>query len=65
MTDIKDYGTGNQPTGQTWDTTQLQQDFEVRGFSAPYVAVTRRSDGKQGLLEFQHRPRVYFNWMEV
>ena len=50
--------------GQVWDTTQLQQDFEVLGFQAPYVVVRRRSDGVRGSLEFQHDPRFYFCFRE-
>lgn len=50
------------PGEKTWDTTELQQDFEVLGFSAPFVAVRRRSDGVKGLLEFKHNPRVYFGF---
>jgi hypothetical protein len=48
--------------GQVWDTGQLTQDFEVIGFLAPLVVVRRRSDGVKGSLEFQHRPRLYFNF---
>lgn len=48
----------------TWDTETLRRDFEVLGFSAPFVVVRRRSDGAKGSLEFTHRPRVYFNWQE-
>jgi hypothetical protein len=35
----------------------------VTGFAAPYVVVTRRADGQGGSLEFQHRPRFYFNFV--
>ena len=48
--------------GQCWDTTELQRDFTVTGFLAPYVVVTRKSDGVKGTLQFQHSPRLYFNW---
>ena len=48
--------------GQVWSTQELSQDFEVTGFFAPYVAVSRRSNGKKGSLEFQHSPRFYFNF---
>ncbi len=27
--------------GQVWDTTQMQQDFEVMGFMAPLIVVRR------------------------
>ena len=51
--------------GQVWDTDQLSTDFEVRSFAAPYVIVTRKSDGAKGSLEFQHSPRFYFNFQPV
>ena len=48
--------------GQVWDTDELQRDFEVMSFMAPWVFVKRRSDGKTGALMFQHRPRFYFDF---
>jgi len=51
--------------GTVWDTTELQRDFTVEGFLAPFVSVTRKADGKRGLLSFQHAPRFYFNFTEV
>jgi len=48
--------------GQVWDTGELSQEFDVLGFMAPYVVVTRKSDGQKGSLEFQHDPRFYFNF---
>ncbi len=48
--------------GKVWDTAELQKDYQVTGFCAPYVVVRRLSDGKEGSLEFQHSPRLYFNW---
>lgn len=47
---------------QVWDTTQLQEDFEVTGFAAPFVVVRRKSDGARGTLMFAHSPRYYFGW---
>ncbi|QDU50496.1 hypothetical protein [Gimesia panareensis] len=47
--------------GQVWDTTQLQQEFSVEGFLAPFVLV-RKSDGVRGTLKFQHDPRFYFGF---
>jgi hypothetical protein len=49
--------------GQVWDTEQLRSDFEVIGFLAPLVVVRRKADGVKGSLEFQHRPRLYFNFV--
>ena len=48
--------------GQVWDTTELQQDFEVIGFAAPLVVARRKSDGTKGSLMFQASPRFYFGW---
>jgi hypothetical protein len=49
--------------GPVWDTSQLRADFEVLGFMAPYIVVRRRSDGRKGSLEFQHQPRLHFNFI--
>ena len=49
---------------ETWDTQALQRDFTVHGFAAPFVVVTRKSDGVKGSMEFTHSPRVYFNFVE-
>ena len=50
--------------GQVWDTDELSRDFEVTGFMAPFVVVRRKSDGKVGSMEFQHRPRFYYSFTE-
>lgn len=47
--------------GQVWDTDQLRAEFEVLGFSAPYITAIRKSDGQRCSLEFTHDPRFYFN----
>jgi len=44
------------------DTDQMLERFTVVGFAAPFVIVDRKSDGKRGVLTFQHHPRFYFNW---
>ena len=48
--------------GQVWDTDELSRDFDVIGFMAPFVVVSRNCDGKKGSLEFQHQPRFYFGF---
>jgi hypothetical protein len=48
--------------GKVWTTDELGQDFEVIGFMAPLVVVRRKADGTKGSLEFQHNPRIYFNF---
>ena len=44
------------------DTQELQKQFTVHAFSAPFVQVTR-SDGVKGILMFQHLPRYYFQFI--
>ena len=51
--------------GQVWDTNQLSEEFQAIGFMAPLIVVRRKSDGVKGSLEFQHSPRLYFNWQPV
>jgi hypothetical protein len=46
----------------TWTTAELQRDFEVLGFAAPFAVVRRRSDGAAGTVEFAHQPRRYFSF---
>lgn len=51
--------------GQVWNTEELQRDFQVCGFMAPFVLVVRREDNVQGKLMFQHSPRYYFDFREA
>ena len=46
--------------GSVWNTEELQRDFEVLAFAAPYVVVQRKADGTKGSMMFQHYPRFYF-----
>ena len=48
--------------GQVWDTAQMTEEFDVTGFGAPMVVVTRKSDKQKGSLEFQNFPRFYFSF---
>ena len=48
--------------GQVWDTSELQDEFEVIGFIAPFVGVIRRADGVRGSVMFQANPRFYFSF---
>jgi hypothetical protein len=50
--------------GQVWNTQEVSADFTITGFMAPFVGVTRKSDGKTGVLMFQHSPRFYFDFVE-
>lgn len=46
------------------NTKELQERYEVRGFLAPFVSVTRKTDGVKGMMEFTHSPRMYYNFIE-
>ncbi len=50
--------------GQVWDTNEMQQDFTVGGFMAPFITVTKKDTGVKGTMLFQHLPRFYFNFTE-
>ena len=51
--------------GQVWDTAELTKEFIPSNFLAPFVMVTRKSDGVKGMLMFTHMPRFYFKFEEV
>lgn len=55
-----EYGAGN-----VFDRDELTAQFVVESFAAPFVGVTRKSDGRRGTLCFRHRPRLYFDFQEV
>lgn len=48
---------------QRWTTDEVRELFTVHSFLAPFVFVTRKSDGAKGSLEFTHSPRFYFNFV--
>lgn len=47
---------------QVWTTSELQKDFEVLSFAAPFCVVKRREDGVRGTVTFQHDPRFFFGF---
>ena len=47
---------------QRWTTNELQEEFTVDGFSMGMVVVTRQVDGVQGTMDFDHSPRIYYNF---
>ena len=47
---------------RTWTTQELQEEFDVIGFAAPYVVVSSKTTGKRGTMMFKHSPRIYFNY---
>jgi len=48
--------------GKVWDTKEVQEDFEVLGFMAPFIGVTEKATGRKGSMMFQHMPRYYFSF---
>jgi hypothetical protein len=44
-------------------TDEMTERFEVHGFCAPFVVVTRKADGVKGTLQFEHMPRFYFDFI--
>jgi hypothetical protein len=55
---------GSLDATESLTTAELQADYRVLGFAAPYVVVERKSDGVKGTFTFDHSPRVYFDWKE-
>lgn len=49
--------------GPVYTTAEMLEVFSVEGFMAPFVVVTRKSDGVRGSLMFTHSPRRYFLFM--
>ncbi len=48
--------------GECWTTDELEEDFEVLGFMAPFCVVRKRKTKEKGSLLFVHAPRVYYRW---
>jgi len=44
-------------------TSEMTVLYEVIAFSYGVVRVKRRKDGVEGLMCFEHMPRVYFNFV--
>jgi hypothetical protein len=47
---------------ETMTTAQMQEQYEVLGFAYYMCVVKRKSDGVKGTLDFDHSPRVYYNF---
>ena len=48
-----------------YTTKQLLENFEVLQFMAPYVYVIRKKDRKKGTLQFNHSPRIYYDFKPI
>lgn len=50
-----------------WNTSDLQVEFKVEAFLAPFAEVTRKSDGAHGSLQFaraEDGTRYYFAFVQ-
>ena len=57
---IKSYDSGRQPDdGIGMTTAEMQAEYEVLYFMAPFVLVRRRSDNARGRLEFPQPTGVF------
>ena len=48
--------------GNVWNTKEMQENFRVLSFLAPFCSVIRKNDNKKGVVEFQHSPRFYWGF---
>lgn len=48
--------------GQVWSPAEVERDFNVLGFAAAFLLVSRKSDGTKGSLSYQDEQRFYFDW---
>lgn len=44
---------------------EMLEQFDVLGFAYGWAIVRRKSDGKEGTLDFAGAPRFYFNFQEA
>jgi hypothetical protein len=54
-----EYGPG------AWNTSEVQKEFEIVSFCAPFCVAVRRSDGVKGTLAFRDSPRLYYAFREI
>lgn len=50
--------------GKVWNTEELSEEYEQTGSLGLVILVRRRSDGRNGSMEFHHSPRFYFHFKE-
>ena len=46
-------------------TAEMMEQFTVLGYMMGFCVVKRKSDGKEGTLDFDHSPRFYYNFQEA
>lgn len=49
-------------TKNVWNTNEATEAFVFESFLAPFAFVTRKRDGVEGVLTFQHSPRFYYDF---
>jgi len=47
-----------------WNTEELDKEFEIIGFLAPFAVVKRKSNWVKGSVMFQANPRFYYHFVE-
>lgn len=47
------------------NTEELQAKYEVIGFGYGYVAVRDKATGEKGSFNFDHSPRVYYDYKKA
>jgi hypothetical protein len=50
--------------GEAMTTPEAMEKYTFLSFLSPYAFVERKEDGVKGTLEFTHRPRFYFKFVE-
>ena len=48
--------------GPVWDEREVELEFDICGFTPPFVLVVRKSDGLLGSLVFQRNPLLYWGF---
>lgn len=48
-----------------YSTDELTTAYEVIGFCAPFVRVKRKADGVEGMMQFDHMPRKYYDFQAI
>lgn len=49
--------------GEVLTTSEMQEKYDVQGFSAYMCVVRRKSDNALGSLDFSHYPRFYHSFV--
>ena len=50
--------------GKTYSTEELQEKYIVLGFGLGFVTVKNKATGEKGSLDFDHMPRIYYDYVK-